>query len=93
MFQQEKTRIEGLLGTKNNESSPSPSRSVHEERELYGRTIRIEEMMSLCAFCNEIENLISSLTLGDGENHKHGHDHDHGRDPLPPSPNKRAKVL
>jgi len=91
-LQQEKSRIDSLLQTKDN------------DREIYGRTIRIEELKNLGAFCDEIESLVSNLSLGDDEQKDGGQDnaeggnekhiYDHSRDPVLPSPpNKKPKVI
>eukprot|EP00536_Pseudo-nitzschia_multiseries_P012441 jgi/Psemu1/32131/gm1.32131_g len=52
------------------------------ERELYGRTIRIEELKNLAAFCDEIEALVSSMSPVDDESEEEnknagGDDHHH----------------
>ena len=68
-------KVRELLETKNEENSASKL------REVYGRTIRIEEMTNLLAFCKEIEDLMVTLSLDD--------DADGGEeDP----PHKRARV-
>lgn len=53
MKQDEAATLNRLLST-----SPSTKQI---EREIYGRTIRVEEMINLHALCKEIESLVSSL--------------------------------
>jgi len=70
MLRGEAGKIENLLQKKANGN----------DRELYGRTIRIEEMKNLAAFCDEIETLMSSLSLDDDgsdddDDEKTGDDH------------------
>mmetsp|Transcript_4493 Transcript_4493/g.10853 ORF Transcript_4493/g.10853 Transcript_4493/m.10853 type:complete len:496 (+) Transcript_4493:167-1654(+) len=75
LLKSESAKVRELLETKNEENSASKL------REVYGRTIRIEEMTNLLAFCKEIEDLMVTLSLDD--------DADGGEeDP----PHKRARV-
>eukprot|EP00533_Pseudo-nitzschia_delicatissima_P008013 CAMPEP_0116082618 /NCGR_PEP_ID=MMETSP0327-20121206/2825_1 /TAXON_ID=44447 /ORGANISM="Pseudo-nitzschia delicatissima, Strain B596" /LENGTH=631 /DNA_ID=CAMNT_0003573429 /DNA_START=94 /DNA_END=1990 /DNA_ORIENTATION=- len=60
LLQTEITRIRELLGTKNAENTTSKL------REIYGRTIRTEEMTNLLSFCKEIEGLMAMISL-DGD--------------------------
>ena len=59
LLQTEIARIRELLGTKNAENTTSKL------REIYGRTIRTEEMTNLLSFCKEIEGLMAMISLDD----------------------------
>ena len=69
ILEEEAGRIEALLaGEERTDHSLSLSHfaTVQAHRELYGRTVRAEELSNLGLFCQEIEDLIKDLSLGGG---------------------------
>ena len=76
LLQNEIARIRELLRTANNKNETT------DFREIYGRTIRTEEMTNLLTLCTEIEGLMAMLSLDS--------DDDGGGDVDPP--HKRARV-
>jgi hypothetical protein len=96
LLKNETARIRELLEKANAKGTTTMVR-VRTEREIYGRTIRNEELTNLWTFCKEIEDLMATLSLGgggenesDGEKPKAAPQHD--RNVEDDSPHKRARV-
>ena len=78
LVKKESSRIQTCLHVANS------ARTTAELREIYGCTIRIEELTNLFAFCSEIEGLMARLSLDDNT--------DADEDPGSNLPRKRARV-
>lgn len=79
LIEKEASRIRQRLDTV--ESARAATTTL---REIYGCTIRIEELTNLCAFCKEIEGLMAELSLDDNCYGDEGTDND--------PPHKRARL-
>jgi hypothetical protein len=81
LLKTETARVMALLDQKSAQAETISS--MRAEREMYGRTIRTEELTNLISFCRELEALVASLSLGGSEPPTTDHE-------LPP--HKRAKT-
>jgi hypothetical protein len=54
MMEEDQGRISVLI--------TAPNRSLKHNRELCGRTIRVEEMTNLIALCEEVEDLVARMS-------------------------------
>jgi len=90
LLKNETARLQGLLKATNEGKTTTTSNA---DREIYGRTIRIEELTNLWAFCHEIEELMAKLSPGEGvEIDESTIDTKRARDSDIDSPHKRAKA-
>ena len=103
LLKNETARIRELLETVNDVKGATATTTmvrVRTEREIYGRTIRTEELTNLSTFCKEIEDLMATLSLGEGGENESVSDVEeqtaaapqHDRDVEDAPPHKRARA-
>merc|ERR1712166_1064158 len=61
MCQQEKEKIQTILCSTSNSGKEQCEQQLRKQRELYGRTIRLEEMINLYKFYTEIKQLMTTI--------------------------------
>ena len=97
LLKNETSRIRELLETANDVKGTTAMVRVRTEREIYGRTIRTEELTNLLTFCKEIEDLMATLSLGGGGENENDSEPtaaapQHDRDVEDDPPHKRARA-